>query len=78
LASDNVNREHLISQRDEFIKSYTTFDAQDRPEYIYTAPTDAADGTPCSQVQYMYRAIGSSQIQQMKESATTWQSAWDI
>ena len=78
MAADSNTTQHLITQRDEFVKQYITFDGSDRPEFVYTAPTDAEHGTPCSQVQYEYRPGTSSQVLKMKESAATWDSSWDI
>jgi len=67
----------LSTQRDELIKSYTTFDIEGRVEYIYTAPTDAVRNTPCTVVQYVYNAPNSTQILAMKEGKARWDDAWD-
>ena len=69
---------HLKTQLNELVKQYIAYDASLRTEYVYTAPTDAADGTPCTRVQYVYSGA-TTRIVKMKETVDTWVSAtYDI
>ena len=43
----------------ELVKQYITYDGSDRVEYVYTAHTDAAHGTPCTRTQYEYDRVGN-------------------
>jgi hypothetical protein len=61
----------------ELVKQYVEYDASDRTEYVYTAHTDAADGTPCTVTQYVYDGV-SSRVIKRKESNATWDETWDI
>jgi hypothetical protein len=70
-------RAHLISEAHEFVKQYIAYDGSSRAEYIYVAPVDATNGTPCSVTRYVYDGI-SSRVLKMKEYQSTWNSTWDI
>lgn len=76
--STSATTQQLRTQAEELIKSYTLFDGVGRPDIIYTAPTDLADGGPCSQVKYEYVNATSSKVLKMKESNATWDATWDI
>lgn len=67
----------LKTEQYEFTKSYITYDGLNRMEYVYTAPSDATDGYPCSVTQYAYVGSGSL-VEKRKESDSTWDSSWDI
>lgn len=68
---------HLKTQASELVKQAVLLDAQNRTEYVYTVRADAADGTPCSVVQYAYDGL-TSRVVYMKESTSTWDSAWEL
>lgn len=81
MADENIkgdNKSLLTTQRDELIKQYIVFDVEDRPEFVYTAHTEATHGQPCTQVQYVYVGPGSALVSKMKESRATWDATWDI
>jgi len=67
----------LISHAKEMVKQYIAYDGSSRPEYVYTAPTEAADGAPAIVTQYSYDGT-STRIVKRKESATVWDVTWDI
>lgn len=75
--SVNSKTDLLTSQKGELIKSYSLFDVEGRVEYIYTAPIDATHNTPCTVVQYVYTAPGSTNILAMSEGKARWDGAWD-
>lgn len=68
----------LRTQAHELVKQFIQFDAQDRPEFIFTAPISAVQNTPCTRVQYVYRSASSTQIEKMAESKAQWQASYDI
>jgi len=76
MADQAAGMGHLKSQLHELVKQHIEYDAQSRPEYVYTVRADAADGAPCSVVRYAYEGI-SSRILYMKEYLGTWNSAWE-
>lgn len=59
-------------------KTYITYDVENRMEYVYTAYTEALNGTECLVTQYSYTGAGSNRVAKMKESVGTWSSAYDI
>lgn len=69
--------ELLKSQLHELVKQYISYDVSDRPEYVYTASSDAADGTPCTVTQYVYDGA-TSRVLKRKESYSNWDASWDI
>lgn len=71
-------RVQFLTQAHELVKMYSTFDAQNRLEFVYTAPTEAGNGDPCTIVQYVYRSVSSMDIMKMKESNGNWDSTWDV
>lgn len=75
MATPTTQTELLKVQREELIKSYTALDAYDRPEYVYTARTDAANGDSCTRVQYVYASSTSAVVIKMKETYSLWVSA---
>lgn len=60
----------------ELVKTYTAYDVNGRPEYVYTAAEDAEDGAPCLVTRYSYDGT-SQRVVYLKESNTTWQTAWE-
>lgn len=67
----------LLTTAHELVKQYVVFDGQDRPEYIYTAHTDAPNGTPCTRTQFVYVGT-SSRVVKRKETNAVWNSSYDI
>jgi hypothetical protein len=72
-----ANRGHLQTQAHELVKQYIVYDANDRPEYVYTVRADADDDTPCSAVRYSYDGT-TSRIVYMKEYEATWDISWEV
>lgn len=73
----SADTNQLKTQLHEQLKQHVEFDGSARPEYVYTARTDAADGTPCSVVRYAY--VGAtSKVEFMKEYIGAWDSDWDL
>ena len=68
----------LKSQAHEYTKQFLVYDAQGRTIEIYTAPTEAVNGTPCSLVEYTYTNPTASTVEKMKESNSVWDATWDI
>lgn len=68
----------LKTQERELIKEYTVLDGAGRVSEIYTTWTGAPDGTPCTKVEYEYDTTYANRVIKMKESKSTWDSAWDI
>lgn len=64
----------LKTMRHSLMKSYTTYDATSRMEYIYEAPADAVNGQACLRTQYVYDAL-TTNIVKMKETTSTWVTA---
>lgn len=59
------------------MKSYITYDAYNRMEYVYEAPVEAQAGSACMVTQYAYEGA-STRVVKMKESNAVWQAGWDI
>lgn len=78
MPTPTTQTELLKTQEEELIKSYSVYDVTDRPTTIYTAAANAINGAPCTKVDYEYRDPASQQILKMRESYSTWNSAWDI
>lgn len=68
----------LKTQANELVKQYIVYDGTNRMTAVYTAPSDATDGKPCTKVTYTYTSPTSSLISKMKESNDVWSSAYDI
>jgi hypothetical protein len=68
---------HLKTNQNEYVKSYITYDASSRMEYIYEARAVARHGEPCLVTRYVYDGV-STRIVKMKEYEGTWDSSWDI
>lgn len=68
---------HLKTQANELVKQHTEYDDSNRAEYIYTAPSNAVDGTPCSVVRFAYSGL-SPRVAFMKEYTGNWNDDWDV
>jgi len=67
----------LTTQRNELVKQYLVYDGNQRVIEVYTAPTDAGDGIPCTLTQYTYVGL-TSRVEKRKESMSLWDATWDI
>lgn len=61
----------------EAVKQYIEYDGFNRMSAVYVASAYAEDGDAAMKTEYVYVA-DSSRVVKMKESLTTWDSAWDI
>lgn len=77
MPTPTTKTELLKSHHAELIKTYLTYDAYDRVEYVYECVKDTADGGACVRTQYAYDGT-STRITKMKETYSTWSSAYDI
>jgi hypothetical protein len=66
----------LVTQAKELVKQKIMYDASNRPEYVYTAQYEAEHGTPCTVTRYAYDGT-SVRVIYMRESTSTWNSAWE-
>lgn len=73
----NDRRGRLQTEAHEMVKQYLVYDGSGRVTDVYTAHTDAVDGTPCSRTRYSYDGV-SSRIEKRKEQDATWDSSWDM
>lgn len=69
--------EQLLSQAKSLVKQYIEFDGYGRTSKVYTASTNARNGTPCTVTEYIYVNPSSSVIKARKEGHSTWNAAWD-
>jgi len=61
----------------EAIKSHSVYDGSSRLISFYVAIEQASNGETCALTTYTYDGA-SSRIVGMKETLSTWNSAWDI
>lgn len=79
--ADNINvktkTELLKTHKAEQVKQHTVLDALGRAKFIFTAPIDAINGTPCECTEYVYLSPTSTLMIGRQERVYTWKSAWD-
>jgi hypothetical protein len=68
---------HVKTGANEYIKSYITYDASSRMEYVYEARANALDGESCLRTQYVYDGL-TTNVVKMCETESTWATAYDI
>ena len=73
----NTTRDFITSNMAEGVKQHFAYDASNRLEYTYEAPTSWGDGKPCLRTQYTYDGT-SSRITGMAETLSIWQATWDL
>lgn len=67
----------LLTEANEFVKSFTEYDGSDRVSKVYMAREGAAQGDPCTVTEYTY--VGATtRVEKMKETQGVWQSSYDI
>ena len=59
------------------VKQHIIFDSQSRPQFVFTAPIDAKEGSPCTVTEYAYKAVNSTLVQSRQEREYLWKAAWD-
>jgi len=65
------------SLKTNVLKIKRFYDGSDRVITQYEAVANATNGQPCIRTDYAYVGV-STLLDAMKESMSTWQSAWDI
>lgn len=68
----------IKSQAREAVKQHLVYDTLDRLIAHYTAPVDADNGATALLTEYQYRPDPSTQVLNVKESLSTWDSSWDF
>jgi len=69
--------EQLKSHLHMQVKQHIVFDSGGRPQFVFTAPINARDGSPCTVTEYVYKAINSTQVAKRQEREYFWKAAWD-
>lgn len=67
----------LSSLKNEIVKAHHVYDGGNRLVQRYEALANAANGAQCLRTDYTYDGA-STRVVGMKESQSTWNSAWDI
>jgi hypothetical protein len=77
MSSDSTADFILQTLGREVIKVKKFYDGSNRVTSQYEAVANAEHGKPCLKTEYTY--VGATpNVDAMKESAATWDSAWDI
>jgi len=58
-------------------KTHVVLDAQDRPQFIFTASLDTKDGGPCMVTEYVYLNPTSSIAVSQQERVYKWKAIWE-
>ena len=74
--ADTKVRDFLTSLRQEPLKLFRVYDAQNRVSIQYEAVTHAKDQDPCMKTVYQYDAL-STRVLKCRESVDTWLAAYD-
>lgn len=69
--------EQLKSHLHMQVKQHIIFDGQGRPQFVFTAPIDAKEDTPCTVTEYVYVATNSTQVFKRQEREYRWKAAWN-
>lgn len=76
--SGSNGQAEILSTYSQYTKTFSVYEAVTfRLLTIYEAPTDAADGTPCTRSDYVYDGV-STRILKTKESSANWDASWDV
>jgi hypothetical protein len=67
----------LKSHQLEQAKQHIVYDAQARPQFIFTADINCAAGDPCLVTEYVYRNATSTDIICRQERIYAWKASWD-
>ena len=59
------------------MKTHAIYDGNGRTTHFYEAPTFTQNGDPCLLTEFTYTGT-SPNVDNTKESASTWSSAWDL
>jgi len=61
----------------ELSKTYIVLDGSSRAQFVYQAPSSAKNGDVCLLTEYCYASPTSTIIIGIKETDSTWSSAYD-
>lgn len=67
----------LKSHQFEQAKQHIVYDAQNRPQLIFTADINATEGDPCLVTEYVYLNATSTDIISRQERTYSWKDTWD-
>lgn len=74
---DSKGDQILGALKNEIVKAHHVYDGSGRLIERYEALANADNGAPCLRTDYTYDGI-TTRVVGMKESTSTWSSAWDI
>ena len=79
MAQEQVPDKYSLLQThlNELTKTFTVFDGLSRPQFVYTAKSDAKNGDPCIKTEYIFANPTSTTIIGSKETNSTWNSSFD-
>lgn len=77
MSSDSNADQVLSSLKAEVVKAHHVYDGSDRLQTRYEALANTVNGGPSLKTDYTYDGA-STRVVGMKESLSTWNSAWDI
>jgi hypothetical protein len=77
MSSDTLGDQILNTLKGEVVKVHHVYDGSDRLIERYEAVANAVHGAKCLRTDYTYDGA-STRVVGMKESVSTWDSAWDI
>lgn len=66
-------KSHLYQQ----VKQHIIFDNGGRPQFVFTAPVDAKEGSPCTCTEYVYNGANTTQVRARQEREYFWKDAWN-
>lgn len=69
--------ELLESHQKGQTKTHIVLDAQDRPQFIFTASLDVKDEGPCMVTEYVYLNPTSAIAVSQQERVYKWKSVWE-
>jgi len=75
--SVTTSTELLRAHQNGQTKTHVVLDANDRPNFVFTAVVDAKEGDPCMCTEYIYKNSTSVISINQQERVYTWKSAWD-
>jgi len=80
MAGDDIVKtptELLKSLEKQQLKQHIVHDASSRPQFIFEAPVDAVEGTPCLVTEYVYINPTETIIIDRQERVYRWKAVWD-
>lgn len=69
--------ELLKSLEGQQLKQHIVVDSEGRSKFVFEAPVDAVENTPCLTTEYVYLNATSSVVIDRQERVYRWKTAWD-